>query len=467
MYDVGDDFVNLSLLAFYCFAIFSTPFTDDQRETEGWRLLAAFAPAHAYTQLYHFLITLAKAVFLRRHGPGHTDMLPGEDKIQCLAVFYTLAVFAKFALQFGIAVKFFPTRDCGSLTYWAVCISLRIAAVMFVLYVAFVAMGVCLWCCGVCVNSVREGRSRQHGPGGSMQGQMAGAMESGLRFIPLPVSIRSALIKKLPITSEPPEGDVCAVCLETGGPGASWRMLPCGHRFHPDCSDGWLAENGTCPTCRSDATQGLGISGQLTGVTANARDSTPGWPSFLVVGHGRAESRDPTPLSRDYSGGAPNYDHHSALAGVVNVGTVAMADPHPPFVPTEGPATHDQAVYGAAAATLHPDPPSLGTASEAAQGPGGAEAAGAPYPVAGGSALRIVEVDGVVYRGGDGNAWGDAQGQGRGEGEGRGGACGPAGDGDRHGGDGDRHGGDGDRHGGPGPGEDRDGRGDSLELAAL
>mmetsp|Transcript_6454 Transcript_6454/g.9177 ORF Transcript_6454/g.9177 Transcript_6454/m.9177 type:complete len:231 (+) Transcript_6454:92-784(+) len=49
---------------------------------------------------------------------------------------------------------------------------------------------------------------------------------------------------------------VCAVCLDSVGSGhddecasAKIRTLRCGHRFHEDCIDPWLAERGRCPLC--------------------------------------------------------------------------------------------------------------------------------------------------------------------------------------------------------------------------
>jgi hypothetical protein len=35
--------------------------------------------------------------------------------------------------------------------------------------------------------------------------------------------------------------------------GTVWRLLPCGHRFHTVCVDGWLLHNFSCPTCRRAA----------------------------------------------------------------------------------------------------------------------------------------------------------------------------------------------------------------------
>lgn len=45
-------------------------------------------------------------------------------------------------------------------------------------------------------------------------------------------------------------GDECAVCIDKLGEGDTVRTLPCNHKFHKDCIDPWIAEHGTCPTCR-------------------------------------------------------------------------------------------------------------------------------------------------------------------------------------------------------------------------
>lgn len=68
------------------------------------------------------------------------------------------------------------------------------------------------------------------------------------------------MINALPLSEDPPpDGEVCAICCdieeqvteEGAGAQSRWRVLPCGHRFHPSCVDDWLRKSsGTCPTCR-------------------------------------------------------------------------------------------------------------------------------------------------------------------------------------------------------------------------
>ncbi|OJD33120.1 ring finger domain [Diplodia corticola] len=52
------------------------------------------------------------------------------------------------------------------------------------------------------------------------------------------------------------EGDAytgCTICTEEFEPGQDVRLLPCNHKFHPECIDPWLLNvSGTCPLCRID-----------------------------------------------------------------------------------------------------------------------------------------------------------------------------------------------------------------------
>ncbi|GJN31032.1 hypothetical protein PR202_gb19386 [Eleusine coracana subsp. coracana] len=53
----------------------------------------------------------------------------------------------------------------------------------------------------------------------------------------------------------------CSVCLEQVDVGDLLRSLPCLHQFHVNCIDPWLRQQGTCPVCKhqvSDGWQGGG-----------------------------------------------------------------------------------------------------------------------------------------------------------------------------------------------------------------
>lgn len=56
-------------------------------------------------------------------------------------------------------------------------------------------------------------------------------------------------------TTQPTEEEApsCSICTEEFTIGADLRVLPCDHRFHPECVDPWLLNvSGTCPLCRID-----------------------------------------------------------------------------------------------------------------------------------------------------------------------------------------------------------------------
>ncbi|KAF1921014.1 hypothetical protein BDU57DRAFT_488312 [Ampelomyces quisqualis] len=54
-------------------------------------------------------------------------------------------------------------------------------------------------------------------------------------------------------TSTPDENLGCSICTEDFENGQDLRVLPCDHKFHPECVDPWLLNvSGTCPLCRVD-----------------------------------------------------------------------------------------------------------------------------------------------------------------------------------------------------------------------
>ncbi|XP_039129767.1 RING-H2 finger protein ATL2-like [Dioscorea cayenensis subsp. rotundata] len=65
-------------------------------------------------------------------------------------------------------------------------------------------------------------------------------------------------------------GSVCAVCLGEIEEGELARIVPkCGHGFHVECIDMWLASHATCPLCRAAVEpigmRGLGIDSKVSG----------------------------------------------------------------------------------------------------------------------------------------------------------------------------------------------------------
>ncbi|KAH5037947.1 hypothetical protein HBI74_036000 [Parastagonospora nodorum] len=83
----------------------------------------------------------------------------------------------------------------------------------------------------------------------------------------------------------------CSICTEDFEKGQDLRVLPCDHKFHPECVDPWLLNvSGTCPLCRVD----------LRPVTSNS--STPD------------SDADPTPEAA-----AAEQPHRSAFRDILSL----------------------------------------------------------------------------------------------------------------------------------------------------
>lgn len=79
----------------------------------------------------------------------------------------------------------------------------------------------------------------------------------------------------------------CSICTEDFNKGEEVRVLPCNHKFHPDCVDPWLLNvSGTCPLCRIDLrpqggdgeADGSGRRGSSATIPAAAQDGSLGPP---------------------------------------------------------------------------------------------------------------------------------------------------------------------------------------------
>ena len=62
----------------------------------------------------------------------------------------------------------------------------------------------------------------------------------------------------------------CMVCICEKEIGETVRTLPCMHSFHAARIDQWLAENRTCPICKTDIVTGMDQSGESADATRDA-----------------------------------------------------------------------------------------------------------------------------------------------------------------------------------------------------
>lgn len=86
---------------------------------------------------------------------------------------------------------------------------------------------------------------------------------------------------------EEPEGFSrdCPVCLAEFRQGETLRRLDaCGHAFHQECIDAWLARNVSCPVCRTtlaparEHAQGVEAGGPLSGAASDSQQQPPAPP---------------------------------------------------------------------------------------------------------------------------------------------------------------------------------------------
>jgi E3 ubiquitin-protein ligase EL5 len=123
--------------------------------------------------------------------------------------------------------------------------TILIMSIIFALFVIFALLIFFLQCC---INNSARMR-----PSGGMLAASGGTKDKG---------VDPELLRSLPVTvyrrAEEPKGSAaedvgveCAVCLSELQDGEAARFLPrCGHGFHAQCVDTWLASHTTCPLCR-------------------------------------------------------------------------------------------------------------------------------------------------------------------------------------------------------------------------
>lgn len=66
-------------------------------------------------------------------------------------------------------------------------------------------------------------------------------------------SVEGGIAAAVDTSQSAPNRFGCSICTEDFETGQDQRVLPCDHRFHPECVDPWLLNvSGTCPLCRID-----------------------------------------------------------------------------------------------------------------------------------------------------------------------------------------------------------------------
>ncbi|XP_036987887.2 E3 ubiquitin-protein ligase RNF133 [Artibeus jamaicensis] len=79
-----------------------------------------------------------------------------------------------------------------------------------------------------------------------------------------------------------PDGDSCVVCFELYKPDDTIRILTCKHFFHKNCIDPWILAHGTCPVCKCDILNALGIQVDIEDGTQSLQVLMSNeWPGIL------------------------------------------------------------------------------------------------------------------------------------------------------------------------------------------
>lgn len=104
-------------------------------------------------------------------------------------------------------------------------------------------------------------------------------------------------------------GLACSVCTDDFVNGQDIRVLPCKHKFHPECIDPWLLNvSGTCPLCRVDL--------HPTSQDAEEAEEDEAETDVIQTGHGRRSSM-PTDAAR--------RNRRSRILSTLNVGRMRHA----------------------------------------------------------------------------------------------------------------------------------------------
>ncbi|KAK1681222.1 hypothetical protein QYE76_042070 [Lolium multiflorum] len=152
------------------------------------------------------------------------------------------------------------------------------------------------------------------------------------------------LLRSLPVTvyrAVVPKGfaaeDVrveCAVCLSELEDGEEARFLPrCGHGFHAQCVDTWLASHSTCPLCRVTVAKpdaSLTASTSLPPVAPEPANFATNLPASVLLG-----VSDQATLTVTSDGGRPRPSALATAAALV----IDIPDSRTPATPRDGTKT--------------------------------------------------------------------------------------------------------------------------------
>jgi len=84
--------------------------------------------------------------------------------------------------------------------------------------------------------------------------------------------------------------ETCAICFEELGQNEI-RILPCIHKFHKNCVDGWVKDKNTCPMCRKKVRQGDDTVVHNTSETIERETRTGNFDFDGIISHCRANPR--------------------------------------------------------------------------------------------------------------------------------------------------------------------------------
>ncbi|EKX43922.1 hypothetical protein GUITHDRAFT_140064 [Guillardia theta CCMP2712] len=218
--DVVTTSIAVGLVIFYIFSLASAPL-ETQSEMD-FKLLLAYVCFTVILRIFYMIQLIAKLKVYWEHGPCEVTELPFQNLIDFVGKFVPLVEPGHIICLCWMTSRVFPFKSCG-VTYWAVCRSMQIASTVFVAIWIFTGLFVLFVIFSIAFYGGNQARRSEV-----------------LTMTPIPDPLRHSIINNLPIShNAPPDNDPCAICFEVDTQ-HEWRVLPCGHRFHPNCIDDWL-----------------------------------------------------------------------------------------------------------------------------------------------------------------------------------------------------------------------------------